>query len=66
MQVSRLCRPPYPGLVILRATIRPHPDTGERRELRAEAPDYEAARSQLEADTPDGWVRLHIITGDPE
>lgn len=50
--------------MILRATIRPHPDTGERRELRTEAPDYDTAKAQLDAQTPEGWVRLHIVTGD--
>lgn len=52
--------------MILRSTIRPHPDTGERRDIRAEATDYETARTQLEDQIPAGWVRLHITTGDPE
>lgn len=52
--------------MILRATIRPQPDDGRREELRVEAPDYIAARQQIDEQTPDGWIRLHLITGDPE
>lgn len=44
----------------LHATIRPDPDTGERRDIYAEAPTWEQATAQLDAQRPDGWCEIHI------
>lgn len=50
----------------LHATIRPDPDTGERREIYAEAPTWEAATAQLDEQRPEGWREIHItvVPGD--
>lgn len=42
----------------LTAIIRP-PET---RTIRAEAGDYETARAQIEAQVPEGWQILRILT----
>lgn len=46
--------------VRLHSTIRPDPDTGERREIYAEAPTWEAATAQLDEQRPEGWREIHI------
>lgn len=51
-------------MIVLRARIRPKVDTGERRDLRVEAPDFHAGRDLIDEQTPDGWIRMFIITGD--
>ncbi|MBB3041043.1 hypothetical protein [Nocardioides soli] len=43
----------------LHSTIRPDPDTGERREIYADAPTWEAAIAQLDEQRPEG------LAGDP-
>ena len=44
----------------LHATIRPDPDTGERRDIYADALTWEAATAQLDAQRPEGWREIHI------
>lgn len=51
-------------MIILRAKLRPNPDTGERRKVRTEGPDFAAARATIDEQTPDGWIRMYLITGD--
>jgi len=48
----------------LHATIRPHPDTGERRDIQSEAGTYDAAYEQLTAQIPDGWLALGVLRDD--
>lgn len=55
----------YDGLVLtLRSTIRPGDDDGQRRDITATGPDYQTALEQLVAQVPDGWIRLHVVTGE--
>jgi hypothetical protein len=42
----------------LTATIRPT----KTRTLQTEAGDYETARAQIEAQVPEGWQILQILT----
>lgn len=42
----------------LTATIRPT----ETRTLQAEAGDYETAKAQIEAQVPEGWQILQVLT----
>lgn len=49
--------------VKVRAKIRPKADPdAEAREITAEAPDYASAVAELDAQTPEGWIRLYVMT----
>ena len=48
----------------LTAPLRPHPDTGERREVHGEAPTYDEAHQLLTAQIPDGWLALAVLRAD--
>lgn len=53
--------------MILTATIRTAPATGARNRdgltmdvITAEAPDYDTAKTELDAKVPDGWQMLSV------
>lgn len=49
--------------VILRAAIEPVNGPGERRELEVTVETFAQGRTELDKLTPDGWRRVHIVTG---
>ncbi len=54
------------GFVILEGTFRQIPPDHkggydlESRVLTAEATDYDSAYAQLQQETPEGWMMLHV------
>lgn len=48
----------------LTATLRPHPDTGERREISSDAASYDEAHELLTDQIPDDWLALAALRTD--
>ena len=49
--------------MILRAAIEPVDGPGERREIEVVVETFAKGRAELDKITPDGWRRVHIVTG---
>lgn len=49
--------------MILRAAIEPVDGAAERRDLEVTVETFAQGRIELDKLTPDGWRRVHIVTG---
>lgn len=49
--------------MILRAAIEPVDGSAERREIEVVVESFKQGRAELDKLTPEGWRRIHIITG---